>query len=91
MLINARVCGGMPPGKVGKAGTQRLNLGAFQDLIIAVSHFKVYLTIRCGNVTESNHMRGCPILQHRLTLHATHYSDIILISKQLAIILLKLS
>ena len=31
--------GGMPPGKVWKTGTQTLNLGAFQDLTIAVSHF----------------------------------------------------
>ena len=29
----------MSGGKVWKAGIQRLNLGAFQDLTIAVSHF----------------------------------------------------
>ena len=36
---SARVSGGMHLGKVWKTGTHRLNLGAFQDWTIAVSHF----------------------------------------------------
>ena len=35
----------------------------------------VHLTIQCGNVAESNHLRGWPVFQHRLTLRATDYSD----------------
>ena len=38
-LVNAGGSEAWPPGKFWKTATLRLNLGAFQDLTIVISHF----------------------------------------------------